>query len=175
MKITKEILQVSKSMIPIVIIAFILSGIFPANVWGQFSLAPVVKKIQPSVVTITTFNDSGEREHLGSGFCVNKDGLVITNYHVVEGAHRIIVETFDGRKYNVRTVIDSDKNNDLASLLVDIRNDKINFLKISSVLPEPGDRVVVIGSPLGLEQTVTDGVVSAIRTISGITAVRHAN
>jgi S1-C subfamily serine protease len=155
-------------IIRIIITVLILSGTFPANVWAQFSLAPLVKKIQPSVVTITTFNDSGEREHLGSGFFINKDGLVITNYHVVEGAYRIIVETFNGRKYNVRTVIDTDKNNDLTSLLMDIRNDKINYLKISAVLPEPGDRVIVIGSPLGLEQTVTDGVVSAIRTISGI-------
>jgi S1-C subfamily serine protease len=171
-EITRDIFKVAPInshrlvILPIVIIAFILSGILPANVRGQVSLAPLVKKIQPSVVTITTFNTSGESERLGSGFFVNKDGLVVTNYHVVEGAYRIIVETSNGTKYNVRTVIDSDKNNDLASLLVDIRSDKNNYLKISAVLPEPGDRVMVIGSPLGLEQTVSDGVVSAIRNIT---------
>ncbi len=150
------------------ILILIITWILPIYAWGQSSLAPLVRRVQPAVVTITTFNISGESVALGSGFFINKTGLLITNHHVIEGAFRIMVEGSDGKKYKVRTVINEDKAMDLACLLVDITDNKIPYLNISGAIPEVGDRIMVIGSPLGLEQTVSDGVVSAVRTISGL-------
>jgi S1-C subfamily serine protease len=137
------------------------------NACAQVSLAPLVRKIQPAVVTITTFNMAGERVGLGSGFFVSKRGLLITNYHVLEGGYSITVETADGNKYRSKITLEEDKRGDLVCLAVDIPESKVKYLKVTGTMPEPGDRIMAIGSPLGLEQTVSDGVVSAIRTIEG--------
>ena len=137
------------------------------NAWTNVSLAPLVKKIHPSVATVTTYNMYGEQLRLGSGFFISKQGLLITHYHVLEGAYRINVETSDGNKYNSKMVLDEDKRGDLVCLAVDIPENKVKYLKVTGTMPYAGDRIMVIGSPMGLEQTISDGVVSAIRTIEG--------
>lgn len=147
-------------------LVFLFLLIFFRQGFAIESLAPLVKRIQPAVVTVITFNESGERLAIGSGFFINKEGLLITNYHVIENAHRMVVETPDRNKYEVSAIVGDDKNGDLVCLAVNIRSDRIRHLRITGIIPDVGDRVMVVGSPLGLEQTISDGVVSAVRAIT---------
>jgi putative serine protease PepD len=112
----------------------------------------------------------GSSRAQGSGFVYDSDGHVITNYHVVQGGSSISVTFPDGSKYKA-TVVGSDPSSDLAVLKVDAPSSKLHPLSLgdSSAL-SVGDGVVAIGSPFGLEETVTSGIVSALnRSISSET------
>jgi len=101
---------------------------------------------------------------LGSGFVINADGYVITNYHVVAGAAEIRVKLADGREVPGK-VVGGDEKTDLALLKVEATGLPVIPLGDSARL-EVGEPVMAIGNPFGLEQTVTTGIVSATgRTI----------
>jgi Do/DeqQ family serine protease len=96
---------------------------------------------------------------LGSGVIVSADGTIMTNYHVVEGAERITVETNDNKTFEAK-VVGSDQPSDLAVLKVEAQN--LPFLTLgNSDNVRVGDIVLAIGNPLGIGQTVTAGIISA--------------
>jgi len=101
----------------------------------------------------------------GSGFFINAKGHIITNYHVLGGAARAKVKTADDKIYPVIRILAEDHPTDLIMAAV-AANTETPFLPLSKTVPEVGERVVVIGSPKGLEWTVADGVVSALRDIT---------
>ena len=151
----------------------------PAAASTSLSVSGVYERARDGVVEITTTSSGGndafpfpgggdQRSHAqGSGFVYDRDGHVITNYHVVDNADSISVTFADGSKYGAK-VIGSDRSTDLAVLKVDAPASKLHPLTLgdSSKL-EVGDGVVAIGSPFGLEETVTTGIVSALgRNIS---------
>lgn len=96
---------------------------------------------------------------LGSGVIVDAHGHVVTNHHVIQGAVEIRVQLADGR-IATPTVVGTDPDTDLAVLRVDIVDPPVMPLGRSNDL-RPGDVVLAIGNPLGLSQTVTQGIVSA--------------
>ena len=85
---------------------------------AEINLTRIVKKIQPAVVTIQTYDHKRKPLGLGTGFFINTKVLV-TNYHVLQGANRAEIITYDGMKYPITRVIAEDKNVDLIKLLVD--------------------------------------------------------
>lgn len=96
---------------------------------------------------------------VGSGFVIDSDGFLLTNHHVVDGADSIIVTFPDNREFKGK-VIGSDQRTDVA--LVKIEGKSLPFLKIGNVAnTKVGQWVVAIGSPFGLENSVTAGIVSA--------------
>jgi len=100
------------------------------------------------------------RQHgLGSGVVVTKDGYILTNHHVVDGAQSIRVDFTDGRTFNAK-MIGSDKPSDLAVIKIDATNLQPLALGNSDAV-QVGDVVLAIGNPLGVGQTVTMGIVSA--------------
>ncbi|NIM14634.1 MAG: tetratricopeptide repeat protein [Candidatus Aminicenantes bacterium] len=127
-------------------------------------LPALIEKTRKSIALIKTFNNTGDLIGQGSGFFVNKDGHVVSNRHVFRGAHRAEVESSRG-KHAVTRVIAQNSDYDLVRLAVNIGNQPIAPIKINEKLPKVGESVVVIGNPLGLEATVTNGIVSAIREI----------
>ena len=129
------------------------------------NLPEIVKKIAPSVVVIITYDDKGEAIGQGSGFFIDKNGEVITNWHVLQGAIKAEVKAVDGKVYPITMIIAEDREGDLIRVSTDIPPSVVSPLFISSSIPEVGERIVVIGSPMGLEKTVSDGIVSAIREI----------
>ena len=113
------------------------------------------------------FDDSGSSEAQGSGFVYDSNGDIVTNYHVVKGATSITVTLYDGSKYKA-TLVGYDASTDLAVLKIEAPSSKLNPLTLAdSSDVQVGDGVVAIGSPFGLSETVTTGIVSALnRTIS---------
>jgi putative serine protease PepD len=103
-----------------------------------------------------------QQQGQGTGFVIDDDGHIVTNDHVVDGADSVRVTLADGSSYTAR-VVGTDASTDLAVLDVDAPADELSPLTLgSSSALQVGDGVVAIGSPFGLEQTVTTGIVSAL-------------
>ena len=129
------------------------------------SLPSIIKRIKPSVVIIFAYDDKGEFLKLGSGFFISQSGDVITNYHVIQGASSAEIKTANEKTYPITYIVAGDEQNDLICLSVNIPSQYVYPLSLSKTSPEVGERIIVYGSPLGLENTVSDGIVSAIRDI----------
>ncbi len=101
-----------------------------------------------------------DAQSLGSGFIIDGDGFVLTNYHVVKNADEIIVRLSDRRELNAE-VIGTDKKSDIALLKIEAKN--LPVVKIGSSKPlKVGEWVMAIGSPFGFDHSVSVGVVSAM-------------
>jgi S1-C subfamily serine protease len=133
----------------------------------------VYKKGLPSVVNITStavawdfFYGPVPQQGQGSGFILNKDGLILTNNHVIEGASRggVEVTLYDKHKYKA-TVVGADKGHDLALVKIDAPNLLPATLAETSEGLMVGQRVYAIGNPFGLSGTMTRGIISAIRSV----------
>jgi S1-C subfamily serine protease len=134
---------------------------------AQEGVADVVKKSSDAVVLIVISNSAGQETALGSGFLISADGEIVTNYHVIKEAHSAIVKLSNGAFFPVSGVLASDVNKDLAIIKVGGRN--LPFLQLGDIDNlHVGDHVVAIGSPLGLEGTVSDGIVSALRDVANM-------
>jgi len=131
----------------------------------------VFKRASPAVVNITnsrlvrsfySLNPQEVPQGVGTGFIWNKEGYIVTNYHVVQQASRVTVTLQDGSAYDAVAVgIDPDK--DLAVLKIDAPGvDLIPVILGDSSLLEVGRKVIAIGNPFGLDTTMTVGVVSAL-------------
>ncbi|MGL5084559.1 MAG: S1C family serine protease [Clostridium sp.] len=134
------------------------------------------KKVAPAVVVVSSksiaeyggFLPSQEVEGIGSGFIINEDGYILTNYHVIEGAKDVMVTLSDKREVKAK-VVNYDPNQDVAMLKIidDIKVPAIVELGDSDMLL-PGEELIAIGTPLSKDfsQTVTKGIVSAVnRTV----------
>ncbi len=146
----------------------------------------VVQEVGPAVVRIDTsrtvtsrvpdefndpffqrfFGDGAPRQRRerqqrgnGSGFIINSNGEILTNAHVIDGADRVTVELKDGRKFNGQ-VLGEDPVTDVAIVKIDADNLPTASLGDSDAL-QPGEAVIAIGNPLGLNYTVTSGIISA--------------
>jgi len=146
-------------------IAFLFFCIFILRAQAQEPLPEIVKKIEPSTVVILTYDKEGSLIGQGSGFFISKNGDIITNRHVLADAHHAEVKTINGKVYSITLIVAEDKEADIIRASVNIYVESFRPLSVSSAIPEVGERVAVIGSPLGLERTVSDGIVSAVREI----------
>lgn len=131
---------------------------------SQDLLPELVRRIKPSAVAIETFDSKGEKLSRGSGFFVETDRIV-TNRHVLEGAYRAEVHSSSGTVFPVKGVLAVDAEGDIALLKIDAPAAPIRPLPLDKTSPQEGESVVVIGNPLGLEGSVTNGIVSAVRDI----------
>lgn len=119
----------------------------------------VAAKDLASVVSITVTTQKGRG--LGSGVVLDSDGNIITNYHVIDGAQSISV-SIDGTSYDA-TVVGSDSSSDIAVLHVDLKGKQVTPMEVGdSDSLVVGDWVMTIGSPFGLDQSVSAGIVSSL-------------
>jgi len=121
--------------------------------------AQIAAKATPAVVSIRSANS------LGTGFVVRKDGWIATNLHVVTGARELVVVLSNGNTFPVTDIVALDKEHDLAVLRIHAENLPTLALGDSDAV-HSGDPIVAIGHPLGLEDTVSNGLVSAVRDVS---------
>ena len=158
----------------------------------QLSFAPVVKRVAPAVVNVYAthvvennnpfmadpffrqfFGGGMPREHversLGSGVIVDPAGLIVTNYHVIEGASEVKVALSDKREFDADIML-KDQRSDLAVLRLKGAKERFPTLEFAdSDALQVGDVVLAIGDPFAVGQTVTHGIVSAVaRTQVGI-------
>jgi len=135
----------------------------------------VYKKALPSVVNITSttvafdfFYGPVPQQGQGSGFILNKDGLILTNYHVVKGNERGTVEVKLSDKHTYKAqVVTVDPGHDLALLKISAPNLVPATLAETSSNLIVGQKVYAIGNPFGLNGTMTRGIISAIRSVRG--------
>jgi S1-C subfamily serine protease len=130
---------------------------------GGLSPAEIYRRAAPGVVEISTL---GGIAGSGSGFVLDGSGLIVTNAHVVDGASTVTVQLASGRQLDGR-VVGSDPSSDIALLRVEAPRQELHPLPLGdSAAVAVGDPVVAIGNPLGLERSLTAGVVSGLnRTI----------
>ncbi len=169
----------------------VAAGVLPSHVEGQAlpSLSPMLERVTPAVVNITTegrqklddslINDPFFRRFFGetqtdrkidgtaSGVIIHAQlGHILTNYHVLEGAERIIVTLNDGRQFEA-TIIGADPKVDLA--VIAISANRLTAVRFGdSDRLKVGDFVVAIGNPYGIGQSVTSGIISALHRNPGI-------
>jgi serine protease Do len=125
---------------------------------GPMTPKQIAEAASPSVVRIETPNG------MGTGFVVWQDGRIVTNLHIIAGAGEARVILHDKRTFTEIEVLAADRAHDLAILRIPVKNLPTLRTGDSTVL-KAGDRVVAIGNPMGLETTVTDGLISAVRQI----------
>lgn len=150
--------------VPLALVLFLASAASIAR--ADENLPTLVKRVKPAVVAIATYDASGEALMTGSGFFL-RPGQVVTNLHVVRGAARAEIKTLDGKGkvYPVTGALAIDEEGDLTLLNVEMPLERARTSELASELPDEGETIFVIGNPLKLEGSVTDGIVSAVREV----------
>ena len=138
-------------------------------VTAQQSLPELVKKVKPAVVSIITYDSDGEPLMTGSGFFIDPH-KVVTNLHVLRGATRVEIKMLDGkgRTYPAAGLLAADTEGDLALMRVEMPQDRSRSIELAADLPDEGETIFVIGNPLKLEGSVSDGIVSAVREVPNV-------
>src|SRR5664279_5431995 len=173
--------------LPLILLLSLVAQVAPTPVEMGASVAPLVDRVKGSVVTIQStkviprvvsedpamqyFRErfglgqapmrKETQRGLGSGFVINKAGIILTNNHVVAGADEVWVQLPDERRFEAR-VVGSDPSTDVAVIKLNHPPGDLRPVQIgNSEQVRVGDYVLAIGNPLGLGQTVTMGIVSA--------------
>jgi tetratricopeptide (TPR) repeat protein len=156
-----------RTLPPLLLIVIALVSAKPSL--SQENLPELVKRVKPSIVAIVTYDAKNIPLMTGSGFFLQQ-GQVVTNLHVIRGARRCEIKTLDGkgRVYPVAGLLDVDEEGDLALLSVDMPPNRARSSSLANLLPEEGEKIFVIGNPLKLEGSVSDGIVSAVRELPNI-------
>lgn len=128
------------------------------------SIKEIITETENATFTIYTYNNFGTPKGVGSGFFIEEKGIGITNYHVLDGAIKASIKTINGKEYEIDKVLASDKNWDVLKFSIkNLDNEKFKTLNFTDNAMEKGDIVYNISSPLGLENTVSNGIVSSVR------------
>ncbi len=123
----------------------------------------IFKENNKAVVVVIAYDDKGNPISQGSGFIVRGDGAIVTNYHVVSNAVDIKVKIGD-TILGIEGLLHTDKENDL--VILKVKGKKLQTVKIGDIEKlSVGEKVYVISSPQGLENTISDGILSGLREI----------
>lgn len=154
-----------KIVLPFILVVntLLITGVFVSQLFAQneqsrslLTTSEIARRVTPTVVTIET--PTG----YGSGVIVDPSGVVVTNLHVIQGALKVELSLHNGDIYDDVTVVDFDERRDLVLLKIKAFNVRYATLGDSDEI-EVGEDVVLVGSPQGLDLTVSEGVISAIR------------
>ncbi len=123
------------------------------------------KKVLPSIATLIVEMPNGQRS-IGTAFMTIKEGLALTAWHVLEGGRKATLKFSDGEQFEVSGLVDRDELRDLALIRVKVFGRPL--LKTEAAEPAIGSKAFVVGSPRGLEFSISDGLLSQIQTIAGM-------
>ncbi len=138
----------------------------------SYKPSKIAKLVSPSVVYIEVSNSYGVPIRTGSGFVIDSTGKIATNYNLIKGAHSAKVKTHDGKIYDVSKVSAYDLTQDMALLKIEAIGLQPASLGDSDQLVT-GDKVYTIGNPLGLNDTMSDGLISTkSRVVDGATYIQ---
>lgn len=129
---------------------------------AKLAISEIANKCLPTIVSITTKDKQGEKIGEGSGFIISSNGFIMTNFHVLESAYTVEIRIGDA-KYEDAYLAKASPDRDIA--ILKINADNLTVLPIgNSDAIISGQPVVVLGNPGGFERSVTNGIVSAVRT-----------
>ncbi|MGA2658229.1 MAG: serine protease [Verrucomicrobiota bacterium] len=141
-----------------------LAGVcFP--LWGALGPEEIYEAALPSSVTLEVENAAGQR-FVGSAFLAVGEGLAVTAWHVVHDARRVEARFSDHRRVSVAGLVDRNEELDLA--LIRLETDGRPRIRLSSTTPRIGSRIYVVGAPRGLDFSISDGLISQIRTVDKV-------
>lgn len=126
-------------------------------------ITEIFTNVKQAIVLVLTFDEGGNPIGQGSGFFIEKC-KILTNRHVLRNAYSVKVKSHEG-EFQATEISADNKNYDLVILSIPAEAEELNLPPLNYSLPEVGEKVIVIGSPFGLETTVSDGIVSATREI----------
>lgn len=153
-----------KNHFPYILITLLIIFLFllPAITFADADR--IFKENNKAVVVIVTYDKKGESISQGSGFIVRQDGAIVTNYHVIDDAGEIAVKVGD-KVLKVEGLLHIDKENDI--VILKVKGENLQTVKIGDVEKlNVGEKVYVISSPQGLENRISDGILSGIREIT---------
>ena len=158
-----------KRIFPQLLLLSVSILLFVTPSFSQETLPKLVKRVKPIVVAIATYDSQGEALMTGSGFFL-RPGQVVTNLHVIRGAQRCEIKTLDGKGkvFPVEGTIAVDEEGDLALLRVDMPTERTRSSEMASGVPDEGETIFVIGNPLKMEGSVSQGIVSAVREVPNV-------
>lgn len=154
-------------VLPIILATIILNYVAIA----QISTSEIAARASRATVQIRTLDVNRRPTAQGSGFIIDNKGSIVTNYHVVRGAHSIQIELSNGELFDNVFYVTSDPRRDLVIL-------RIFAEGLSSIIlgndeqSGIGDKVYVMGNPMGQKNTFSDGIVSAKRTVEGVSVIQ---
>jgi len=143
-------------------------------------MAPAERKLTPgeiaaqgarAVVVLEALDEDGQRTSLGSGFAYAPDGVVVSNYHVIRGAARVTVRTSGADLYEAGSVLAFSPERDVAALKIRARDLPVLPVGRSESL-KTAHHVVALGAPLGLQNSLSDGLVSAVRELGNVRIIQ---
>jgi predicted Zn finger-like uncharacterized protein len=132
------------------------------------SIGELFNRVNPAVATVITYDSGNNLFKQGSGFFINQQGDFITNYHVLQGAYSAVIKVHNDVEYKVDFVLAANEKKDLVKLAISVPENILEpgtWLEIDPNPPRIADKVIVIGTPMGLGRTVSDGIISAIREV----------
>lgn len=145
--------------------------LFASFAYAQFTVSQIVNKHSSSVVTIVALDENDQPLSLGSGFFINAEGDLVTNHHVLEGCSKAIIKTLKGGKGEILEIINDDPELDILIARSSLKNTYPVPLGDSDTITM-GEEIIAIGNPVGLEGTVSNGIVSGIRKLDGFKLIQ---
>src|SRR3954469_21759777 len=135
---------------------------------GAVTPRQIAARAHAALLMIRALDANGDTLGLGTGFLVSADGKFVTNYHVIQEAARLSVKLLDGAEYREVSLVAADPASDLALMQIPGARGLTALPMGSDVQMEVGDRVFVMGNPLGMGGTFSDGMVSGKRPLEGV-------
>lgn len=133
-----------------------------STAWAQ-DVETIADKVQSSLVTVIVNSYDGKGQSFGSGFFCNENGDIITSSHVIPVGMGAQIKTRDKQRYRTSHTVKRIKGRDFLQMGTSMPKEKVVPLKIAQNLPKVGEKIVVAGTPMGLERTISSGIVSAWR------------
>ena len=148
----------------------LIIGLVPLFCFGQ-NVQNIIPKVKNAVFTVYAEDENGDVTSSGSGFFISSSGIGITNFHVLEGAYGGKIKDVNGKYYRIKHIVDYNPQYDLIKFKVDNQT-PTKFLSLSPTAPVQGEQVISYSTPLGVfENTVSTGIVSSIRKMTGYESV----
>ena len=136
----------------------------PSILGSDFDLefSDLIERVEPSIVRIKVESNVGDS--VGSGFFIDHEGKIATNWHVVQNASKVTVSTADGKSTEALGTVILDREKDVAIIQVNPKSLNIVPLPIADNMPRRGDKVAAFGAPQGFSFSATEGIISSIRS-----------
>lgn len=128
------------------------------------SLQQIIEEVEPATFIVYTYDEYGIPSGSGSGFFIEPNGVGVTNWHVLDKSIKAVIKTPDGKQYEIDSVLCSSAKKDI--LVFKVKNkDNVSFktVQFSKDKPEKGNPVYNIGAPMGMESSVSEGIVASYR------------